>query len=123
MNARARRAEPPTAQRTTCAGWLAEQGKHDDLDDVMTAAGYETVTIKHGGGNLVSPWGVAVADVFVLCDGVQTIGEMRHTEEHFGIAFGWRTLADDRQQSQLRSRVLLRPLLEVGYTSALLLSV
>lgn len=113
----------PTAQRTSYAGWLVEQGKHEDLDDAMTAAGYELVTIKHSGGNLVTHWAVASADMFVLCDGVQLMGEMKRTDERFGIAFGWRTLPDGRQQSQLRARVLLRPLLEVGYTGPLLLSV
>src|SRR5689334_12457811 len=59
--------------------WLVEQGKHEELDDAMTAASYETVTIKHCGGNLVTHWAVAAADLFVLCDGVQTIGEMKRS--------------------------------------------
>jgi hypothetical protein len=89
----------------------------------MTSAGFEVVTIKHSGGNLDTHWAVEAADLFVLCDGVQTIGEMKRSDERYGIAFGWRTLPDGRQQSQLRARVLLRPLLEVGYTAPLLLSV
>jgi hypothetical protein len=50
---------------------------------------------------------------------VQAIGEVKRTDERFGIAFGWRTLPDGRQQSQLRARVLLK----VGFTAPLLLSV
>lgn len=112
-----------TTQRTIYAGWFVEAGKDGDLDDAMASAGYDTVTIKHGGGNLVQHWAVERAELFVLCDGVQTIPEMKQTEERFGVAFGWRTLDDGRAQSQFRARVLLRPLLDVGYTQPLLLSV
>jgi hypothetical protein len=113
----------PTSARALYAGWLAECGRHADLDDAMQAAGYETVTIKHGGGNLVTHWAIEEADLFILADGVQSLGECKHTPDRYGIAFAWRTLPDGRQQSVLRARVLLRPLLEVGYTAPLLLSV
>jgi hypothetical protein len=53
---------------------------------------------------------------------VQAIGEMQHTTERYGIAFGWRTLDDGRRQSQLRARVLLRELLAVGYREPVLLT-
>ena len=112
-----------TQQRTIYAGWLCETGKSEALDDAMAAAGYETVTIKHGGGNLVTHWAVETANLFVVADGVQGIGEMKHTAERFGIAFGWRTLPDGRQQSQLKLRGFLRELLEVEYYEPILLSV
>lgn len=44
-------------------------------------------------------------------------------QERYGVAFGWRTLPDGRPQSQLKARVFLRELLELGYTEPLTLSV
>jgi hypothetical protein len=81
------------------------------------------VAIKHGSGNLVTHWAVETANVFVVADGLQSIGEMKHTTERYGIAFGWRTLPGGRQQSQLRCRIFLRELLAVGYADPLLLTV
>ena len=88
------------------------------LDGAMAAAGFDTVTIKHGGGNLVTHWAVETANLFVIADGVQSIGEMKGTRDRFGIAFGWRTLPDGRQQSQLKLRAFLRELLEVALGQA-----
>jgi hypothetical protein len=69
----------PTADRRIYAGWLIEYGKHEDLDTAMPAAGFSLVTIKHGSGNLVTHWAVETATVFVVADGVQSIGEMKRT--------------------------------------------
>lgn len=113
----------PTSDRRIYAGWLVEARKDEALDQAMDAAGFPLVTIKHGSGNLVQHWAVETANVFVVADGVQSIGEMKHTADRFGIAFGWRTLNGGRQQSQLRCRVFLRELLQVGYTAPLLLTV
>jgi hypothetical protein len=125
-----------TKEKRIYAGWLVEAGKHDLLDGAMEQAGFGQVTIKHGNGNLVTHWAVETANVFVIADGVQSMGEMKHTSERYGIAFGWRTLAYDkdrhrppapdspapRMQSQLRCRVFLRELLAVGYVDPLLLT-
>ena len=111
-----------TNKRTIYAGWLAEAGKNPEFDGPMELAGFEQVTIKHGSGNYVTHWAIPTANLFVVAEGVQSIGEMKHTEQRYGVAFGWRTLQDGRQQSQLRARVLLRELLELGYTDPLLLS-
>jgi hypothetical protein len=46
---------------------------------------------------------------------------MKGTWERYGVAFGWRP-KDGRMQSQLRCRVFVRELLEVGYTEPLLLT-
>lgn len=113
----------PTKERTIYAGWLIEARRDEALDQAMDAAGFSLVTIKHGSGNLVTHWAVETATVFVVADGVQSIGEMKRTNERFGIAFGWRTLSGGKQQSQLRCRVLLRELLAVGYEQPLLLTV
>lgn len=112
-----------TQQRTIYAGWLIETGRSEALDGAMGAAGFDTVTIKHGGGNLVTHWAVETANLFVIADGVQSIGEMKGTPDRFGIAFGWRTLPDGRQQSQLKLRGFLRELLEVDYHEPILVSV
>ena len=112
-----------TKERTIYAGWLVEAGRNEALDEAMQAAGFAFVTIKHGSGNLVTHWAVETANVFVVCDGVQSIGEMKHTAERYGIAFGWRRLDDGRMQSVLRCRVFLRELLAVGYFEPLLLTV
>jgi hypothetical protein len=89
----------------------------------MEQAGFSQVTIKHGSGNMVTHWAVETADLFVIADGVQSIGEMKHTGERYGIAFGWRTLQGGRQQSQLRFRAFLHELLAVGFEEPLLVTV
>lgn len=73
------------------------------------------MTIKHGNGNFVTHWSIETATLFVLADGVQSIGEMKHTTERHGIAFGWRTIEGGRQQSVLRARAHLRELVELGF--------
>ncbi len=112
-----------TQQRSIYAGWLIQTGRMELLDEAMQQAGFSTVTIRHSGGNLVTHWAVETADLFVIAEGVQSIGEMRTDPERYGIAYAWRTLPDGRPQSVLKLRALLRPLLEVGYTEPLLVSV
>lgn len=111
-----------TKERRIYAGWLAEAGKIDTLDEAMAAAGFNQITIKHGSGNMVTHWAVETANVFVVAEGVQSMGEMKHTEERYGIAFGWRTLEGGRQQSVLRFRGFLRELLQVGFYEPLLVT-
>jgi hypothetical protein len=112
-----------TNDRRIYAGWLAEAGRHPALDDAMARAGFAQVTIRHGSGNLVTHWAVETADLFVVAEGVQTIQEMQHTAERYGIAFGWRTLPGGRQQSQLRFRAFVRALLAAGFDEPLLVTV
>lgn len=111
-----------TKERRIYAGWLAEAGKHDEFDDAMNAAGFAQVTIKHGTGNFVTHWAIETATLFVLADGVQSIGEMKHTSERYGVAFGWRTLEGGRQQSALKVRVHLREVLAAGFDQPLTLT-
>lgn len=111
-----------TKERRIYAGWLVEAGKHDVLDEAMQAAGFKHITIKHGSGNLVTHWAIETANLFVIAEGVQSIGEMKHTEERYGIAFGWRTLEGGRQQSVLRFRAFLAELLQVGFSEPLLVT-
>jgi len=112
-----------TKERRIYSGWLAEVGRSEAFDAAMEQAGFQHVTIKHGSGNFVTHWAVETADLFVIAEGVQGIKEMQHTDERYGIAFGWRTLPGGKQQSQLRFRALLRALLERAYTEPLLVSV
>jgi hypothetical protein len=112
-----------TKERRIYAGWLAEAGKLDALDEAMEQAGFKQVTIKHGSGNMVTHWAVETANLFVVAEGVQSIGEMKHTEDRYGIAFGWRTLEGGRQQSVLRFRGFLQELLSVGFYEPLLVTV
>lgn len=112
-----------TQQRSIYAGWLIQTGRDETLDAAMQQIGFKTVTIRHSGGNLVTHWAVETADLFVIAEGVQSIGEMRTNTERFGIAYAWRTLPDGRPQSVLKLRALLRPLLEIGYQEPLLVSV
>lgn len=111
-----------TKERRIYAGWLAEVGKIETLDEAMAAAGFSQITIKHGSGNMVTHWAVETANLFVVAEGVQSIGEMKHTEDRYGIAFGWRTLEGGRQQSVLRFRGFLRELLQVGFYEPLLIT-
>jgi hypothetical protein len=111
-----------TKERRIYAGWLAEAGKIETLDEAMAEAGFNQVTIKHGSGNMVTHWAVETANLFVIAEGVQSIGEMKHTEERYGIAFGWRTLEGGRQQSVLRFRGFLQELLNVGFYEPLLVT-
>lgn len=104
-----------TRQRSIYAGWLSEQGRNEDFDAAMATAEFPTVVIKHGTGNYVTHWAIETANLFVIADGVQSISEMKHTDERYGIAFGWRTLENGRQQSQLRFRAHLQELLELGF--------
>lgn len=112
----------PTNDRRIYTGWFVERGKLEDLDAAMKAAGFSQVTIKHGSGNLVTHWAVETANVFLIAEGVQSIGEMKRTEDRYGIAFGWKTLEGGRQQSHLQARVILTELYAVGYTDPLLLT-
>src|SRR5215475_770862 len=112
-----------TKERRIYAGWLAEAGRIDALDAAMQQAGFSQITIKHGSGNMVTHWAVETANLFVIAEGVQSIGEMKHTDERYGIAFGWRTLPGGRQQSQLRFRAFLHDLLVVGFAEPLLVTV
>ena len=111
-----------TKERRIYAGWLAEVGKIEALDEAMAQAGFSQVTIKHGSGNMVTHWAVETANLFVIAEGVQSIGEMKHTEDRYGIAFGWRTLEGGRQQSVLRFRGFLQELLNVGFYEPLLVT-
>jgi hypothetical protein len=111
-----------TKERRIYAGWLAEAGKIEALDEAMAQAGFKQVTIKHGSGNMVTHWAVETANLFVVAEGVQSIGEMKHTEDRFGIAFGWRTLEGGRQQSVLRFRGFLQELLNIGFYEPLLVT-
>jgi hypothetical protein len=112
-----------TKERRIYSGWLAEAGRSEAFDAAMEQAGFSQVTIKHGSGNFVIHWAVETADLFVIADGVQSIGEMKHTTERYGIAFGWRTLPGGRQQSQMRFRAFLHHLLEAGFTEPVLVTV
>ncbi|GAB4119601.1 MAG: hypothetical protein Fur005_28600 [Roseiflexaceae bacterium] len=112
-----------TKDRRVYAGWLAEVGRLDTLDEAMERAGFAQVTIKHGGGNFVNHWAVEMANLYVVAEGIQTIAEMKHTSERYGIAFGWRQLPDGRNQSVLRFRAYLHELLHIGFTEPLLVSV
>jgi hypothetical protein len=111
-----------TKERRIYVGWLAEAGKLDALDEAMEQGGFSQVTIKHGSGNMVTHWAVETANMFVVAEGVQSIGEMKHTEDRYGIAFGWRTLEGGRQQSVLRFRAFLHELLDVGFYEPLLVT-
>jgi hypothetical protein len=111
-----------TKERRIYAGWLAEAGKIEALDEAMAQAGFSQVTIKHGSGNMVTHWAVETANLFVIAEGVQSIGEMKHTEDRYGIAFGWRTLEGGRQQSVLRFRGFLQELLNIGFYEPLLVT-
>jgi hypothetical protein len=111
-----------TKERRIYAGWLAEAGKIDVLDAAMEQAGFAQVTIKHGSGNMVTHWAVETANLYVVAEGVQSIGEMKHTEDRYGIAFGWRTLEGGRQQSVLRFRGFLQELLNIGFYEPLLIT-
>jgi hypothetical protein len=112
-----------TKDRRLYAGWIAERGKHDEFDAAMETAGFTSVVIRHGKGNFVEHWAIETANLFVVAEGVQSIGEMKHTDERYGIAFGWRTLESGRQQSVLKLRAHLRELLELGFDYPLILSV
>lgn len=111
-----------TNDRRLYAGWLAEVGRSQALDDAMQEAGFSQVTIKHGSGNLVNHWAVETANLYVVAEGVQTMAEMQHSADRYGIAFGWRVLQGGRQQSQMRFRAILSELSEVGYTEPLLVT-
>lgn len=110
-----------TTKRELYAGWFVEVGTHADLDGAMEAAKIGRVQIRHGSGNVVTHWALPEASLFVICDGVQTMLEMRESEERYGIAFGWR-VGEGRPQSVLRCRVLVQELCAVGYCQPLLLS-
>jgi hypothetical protein len=112
-----------TKERRIYAGWMAEVGRSEAMDEAMARAGFSQVVIKHGSGNLVTHWAVEIANLFVVAEGIQSVGEMKHTPERYGLAFGWRQLADGRNQSVLRFRAYLHELLHVGYQEPLLVTV
>jgi hypothetical protein len=111
-----------TKQRAIYAGWLCEAGKNEDLDAAMGRAKVEQVQIKHGTGSIVTHWQLMEITAIFIAEGVQSMGEMKNTEDRWGLAFGWRTLEGGRQQSALRGRLLLPRLLEVGYAEPFLWS-
>jgi len=118
----------PTTRKAIYAGWLIQSYQSEALDEALLAAGFDCVSIRHGAGNVVEHWALPSASLFVICEGVQSIGEMKQTAERYGIAFGWRGAGGQgsgvgsRPQSVLRCRVLIRELLQAGYTEPLLLS-
>lgn len=112
----------PTTDRRMYAGWLIEAGKRADLDEAMGRAGYDQVSIRHGSGNVVTHWAIERADVLIIAEGVQSIGEMRGTWQRYGIAFAWRA-KEGRMQSHLRCRAFLPTLLHAGFAEPLLLTV
>jgi hypothetical protein len=71
---------------------------------------------------MVTHWAVETANLFVIAEGVQSIAEMKHTTERYGIAFGWRTLEGGRVQSVLRFRAFLHELLMIGFYEPLLVT-
>ncbi len=109
-------------QRAPDLRGLVEASKIDTLDAAMEQAGFGQVTIKHGSGNMVTHWAVETANLYVVAEGVQLIGEMKHTEDRYGIAFGWRTLEGGRQRSVLRFRGFLQELLNIGFYEPLLIT-
>lgn len=111
-----------TKERRIYAGWLLETGRREDLDDAMARAHFEPIVIRHGSGNMVTHWAIETANLFVVAEGVQTIAEMKHTDERYGITFAWRTLEGGKQQSVLRFRAFLHELLDVGFTEPLLVT-
>lgn len=112
-----------TKERRIYVGWMAEAGRIDALDEAMEQAGFSQVTIKHGGGNFVTHWAVEQANLFVIAEGVQSLAEMKHTPDRYGIAFGWRTLEGGRGQSVLRFRAFVQELLHIGFYEPLLVTV
>ena len=113
-----------TTDRRIYAGWLVEVGRNGTLDEAMEQAGFSRVTIRHGSGNIVTHWAVETGNMFVVADGVQSISEMQHTTDRYGIAFGWgRNPTTGRQQSQIRFRAFLQELLAIGFQEPLLVTV
>lgn len=112
----------PTTDRRIYAGWLCETRQNTDLDQALEKAGFGRAMIKHGSGNICCHWVIPTAALFIVADGIQTLSEMSHTDQRYGIAFGWKTLQNGRQQSHLRARVFLHQLADVGYIEPLLLT-
>jgi hypothetical protein len=113
----------PTKDRTLYAGWLVEiKDGQDELGAAMLQAGYEPIVIKHGNGQFVSHWALPNVSLFIIADGMQTMAEMKQTQERYGIAFGWKKQDDGRMKSVLRCRVFVRELLQAGYDEPLLLT-
>ncbi len=112
-----------TTDRRVYVGWLAQVERNSALDGAMERAGFNQVTIRHGSGNIVTHWAVEIGNMFVVADGVQSISEMQHTTDRYGIAFGWgRHPTTGRQQSQIRFRAFLQELLDVGFQEPLLVT-
>ncbi len=111
-----------TKERQIYSGWLCEAGRNGALDEAMEEAGFSQVTIKHSGGNFVTHWAIETANLFVVAEGVQSLSEMKHSPDRFGITFAWRTLEGGRQQSQMRFRAFLHELLDVGFCEPLLVT-
>lgn len=112
----------PTHKREIYAGWLIEAGRVDELDQACDRANIEQRIIVHGSGNRVTHWTLPHASLFVVCDGVQGMGEMRESGDRYGVAFAWRTLPDGRRQSVLRARVFVQELAAVDYLAPLVVS-
>jgi len=121
----------PTDDRRVYAGWLVESGRLEELDLCMQDAGFKEITIKHGSGKFVSHWAVECANVFLIADSVQMIGDFKHSDRltgmasprRYGIAFGWRAMDSGRMQSVLKCRVILRQLAMHGYLDPITISV
>ena len=107
-----------TKTRALYVGWFTEVNVNAELDEACQRTGFHNVQIKHqrtgAPAEIKTHWAIPVANIFVICDGVQTILEMAETKERNGIAFWWKQNGD-RPESHLRARVYLRELLEVGF--------
>lgn len=113
----------PTKDRSLYAGWFVQRGKDEQLDTCAAAAGLPTVTIKHSEAGLVEHWRLDTADLFIIAEGLQSTAEMGVTSERYGVAYWWETTEQGREISQLRARVLVKQLVDAGYTQPLTLTV
>lgn len=111
----------PTTDRRLYAGWLIQVGQDDTLDVLLESAEHEAVTIKHGSGNQVQHWAFDTLSLFVVCDGVQSLADIRGTSERYGIALGWGE-KDGRRESRLELQAFAQELLDIGYDEPILFS-
>lgn len=98
-------------RRISYAGLFTDIGVDPELDKAMRDAGFEKAFISHQQGATEHWIFPAETEVFLIAQGLQTLGQMRATTERKGLAWGERKNEQGKKRSYFYAQVLIKALL------------
>jgi hypothetical protein len=109
------------AGKSLAIGWHIQASRcSEELSAALKGLGVERLTVLHRmSGELVEYWSLGAARLIILCNGFSDTWEMRESEEHQGLAYGWRA---EKGSSKLKVRVLIAELAEAGYVEPFIIT-